>query len=62
MAFIAYPSCFGDREQAWDECEKCSHIMACSIKTLTREFGDRAIIVHDEGSIDKHKKRSDDAK
>ena len=37
--------CYGKRLEAWDKCEVCDDIMACSIMTLETEFGDKIDIV-----------------
>ena len=37
--------CYGDRQEAWDKCEKCKDIMMCSIITLQGKHP-KARIIH----------------
>lgn len=37
--------CYGKRREAWNKCEECVDIVACSIITLEAEFGDKIDIV-----------------
>lgn len=32
---------YGKRFEAWDKCEVCEDIMACSVMTLSLAFGDK---------------------
>lgn len=38
------PHCYGQREEDWDRCFKCTSLRHCSYETLTRRFPEVNVI------------------